>query len=134
MGRGLRWRGPWVPLGLASLAFLLLTGVENIFRVRARDETGVVRFICEGAFVGLAEIGGLLHRHIWGDRGIRGASTQACPPFPLSPQPLTSIDERLPQAVIGDAGGAAFVTVELAIWRQDRARRDRWEREERSPF
>lgn len=62
--KGLPQRVPWVPLGLASLAFLFLTGMERIFRVGARDDPGVIGLIHEGALVSLAEIGGLLHRHI----------------------------------------------------------------------
>lgn len=83
--------GPWVPLRFAPLAFFLLAGMESIFRVGAGDETRVIWLICEGALVSLAEISGLLHGHI-------------------------SIDECLPQTVVRDAGGAAFVTVELAIF------------------
>lgn len=63
-GEGHPWRVPWVPLGLASLDFLLLTGTEGVFWVWAWDDTGIIWLIHEGALVSLTEISGLLHRHI----------------------------------------------------------------------
>lgn len=78
--------GPRVPLCLGSLALVLFTGVEGALRVGAWDDTGVVGLIHEGALVSLTEISGLLHRHIWSDRDIRGAFPRSCPrPLPARP-------------------------------------------------
>lgn len=82
---------PQGALGLAALALLFLTGTEGVLGVGARDDAGVIRLIQEGALVILCVICGLLHRHI-------------------------SIEERLPQTVIRDAGGTALVAVKLAVW------------------